>query len=230
MNIKSEIFMAWRYLKPKRNAVSVITCISIVGVTLGVAVLIVVLAVMTGFTDLMKEKLLETTAHIQICDYITGHIPDPGKVMDEVRKCGAEGAPVVTQPVLAQRGDKFMPKSVIGVDPAAKCSAMNLAKAVRAGKFSLERNEVLVSNIISDELNLSVGGKLLLHAPNRLAKMVKVKSDGTVSEAKNKEVYLPSEYRVSGIFNFGKYDFDKNVLFMNLDDADELFGVGLFEP
>ena len=50
----TELFLAGRYLKPRRSAVSLITVLSILGVTLGVAVLIVVLAVMTGFTDLMK--------------------------------------------------------------------------------------------------------------------------------------------------------------------------------
>ena len=66
MNLFTEFFLAWKYFKPKRSAVSVITLISVVGVSLGVAVLIVVLAVMTGFTDQLKNKLLETGAHAQI--------------------------------------------------------------------------------------------------------------------------------------------------------------------
>lgn len=61
----ADLFLAWKYFKPKRSAVSVITLISVIGVALGVGVLIVVLAVMTGFTDKMKEKLLDTTSHAQ---------------------------------------------------------------------------------------------------------------------------------------------------------------------
>ena len=61
-----ELFLALRYLKPRRNAVSLITLTSILGVTLGVAVLIIVMAVMTGFTAEMKNKLIETQAHFQI--------------------------------------------------------------------------------------------------------------------------------------------------------------------
>ena len=56
--MRVELFLAGRYLRPRRNVVSLITFSSILGVTLGVAVLLVVLAVMTGFTDLMKEKLI----------------------------------------------------------------------------------------------------------------------------------------------------------------------------
>ena len=51
--MKTELFLAWKFLKPRRNMVSLITVTSILGVTLGVAVLMIVLAVMTGFTDMM---------------------------------------------------------------------------------------------------------------------------------------------------------------------------------
>ena len=83
-NIRTELFLARRYLKPKRNTVSVITCISIIGVTLGVAVLIVVLAVMTGFTDLMRDKLLETRAHLQIYNDFGG-IREPEIVLKAIK-------------------------------------------------------------------------------------------------------------------------------------------------
>ena len=53
--MKTELFLAWKFLKPRRNMVSLITVTSILGVTLGVAVLMIVLAVMTGFTDMMKK-------------------------------------------------------------------------------------------------------------------------------------------------------------------------------
>ena len=56
--MRSALFLAWKFLKPKRSIVSLITVTSILGVTLGVAVLMIVLAVMTGFTDLMKQKLI----------------------------------------------------------------------------------------------------------------------------------------------------------------------------
>ena len=97
----TELFLAGRYLRPRRNAVSLITLTSIIGVMLGVTVLMVVLAVMTGFTDLMKTKLVETQAHFQVrlphyamssCDY-------PMKVLGEL---GVSAAPVIQGPVLVQ--------------------------------------------------------------------------------------------------------------------------------
>ena len=84
----TELFLAGRYLKPKRNAVSLITLSSVLGVTLGVAVLMVVLAVMTGFTDLMKQKLVETQAHFQVRDPWRRVIRDPSEIVETVRAAG----------------------------------------------------------------------------------------------------------------------------------------------
>ncbi len=95
--VKTELFIALRYLKPRRNAVSVITLISIIGVTLGVAVMIVVLAVMTGFTDIMKSKLIQTQAHLHVT---ARHYPisDIASVTDKLKSAGAvHSAPVISQ-------------------------------------------------------------------------------------------------------------------------------------
>ena len=86
MKIRTEFFLSWKYFKPKRSAVSVITLISVVGVALGVAVLIVVLAVMSGFSDKMREKLLDTTSHAQIRPkYRSMVIDDPELVVKLVK-------------------------------------------------------------------------------------------------------------------------------------------------
>lgn len=226
MNIRTEIFLALRYFKPKRNAVSVITCISILGVTLGVAVLIVVLSVMTGFTDIMKKKLIDTTAHIQVFNYHDGYISDPAKVIATVKKCGATStAPIVYLSALIQKDDRFLPKTIIGIDPEVKVSRDKIEKAMQFGSFSLEKNEIIISGVIANELGVVIGDKLLVHAPNKLAKMVKVHKNGKVELNKKADMYLPQEFKITGIFSFGKYDFDKNVLFVNLDDADEIFGL-----
>ncbi len=233
MRFLTDLFLAWRYLKPKRNAVSVITCISVVGVILGVAVLIIVLAVMTGFTDEFKKKILETSADIQISDYTRGFIPDPGRIIEKVEKLGSRGAPVVQKHVLVQRGDRFLPKMLIGIVPEMEADSVKVSEAVTYGKenvtldgqFTLGKGEVLLSEVIATELTVRLGDKIILHSPTKLAQMVRVDESGQVDMANVDRVYLPSEFIVVGVFSFGKYDFDKNVLFINMDDADELFGL-----
>lgn len=224
MEMRTELFLAWRYFKPKRNAVSVITLISIVGVGLGVGVLIVVLAVMTGFTDKMKEKLLDTTAHAQIYS-TSGLIRKPLEVAATVRECGGDALPVVSAPVLIQRDDRFVPKQVIAFDPAQDPGRVKLKDMLRQGKFSLGRGQMLVSDAIARELGVEVEDKLLLHSPTRLAKLVRKGKDGKLEMSGNAEVYLPDEFTVSGTYSFEKYDFDRNFVFLGLEDADELYGL-----
>ena len=224
MNLKTDLFLAWRYLKPRRNAVSVITCISVIGVILGVAVLIVVLSVMAGFTDEFKKKILDTTSHFQVSNDYPGFIYDPSKIIATLKECGTTGAPIVERHVLVQRGESFMPKVVIGLDPYLKQEGVDLKKVIKYGKYSLKHGEVIISKVIASELALRVGDKLLMHSPAKLSQMVKVHKDGKV-DLNKAQVYLPSEFTVSGIYSFGKYDFDKNILFISLDDADELFNL-----
>ncbi len=223
MNIQSDLFLVLRYLIPKRNAVSLITCISVLGVTLGVGILIIVIAVMTGFTNLMEEKLLETTAHFQIQTY-GGYISNPQKMIAELAKDGYKTAPVVLSPTLIQNKQNFIPKLVIGVDPFIE-TPMNLDKKIVKGIFSLNPGELLISKVMADELDIKVGDKMLLHSSRKLTKMIKIKAGGGVELSKNKRVYLPDEFIVTGLFSFGKYDFDKEFIFMGIDDADELFEI-----
>ncbi len=222
-----EFFLAWRYFKPRRNAVSLITLISLVGVALGVAVLIVVLAVMTGFTNIMKEKLLETTSHIQIEHEYYGYIKNPKPIMDVVKKLGGEAVPVTIRQVLVQRGEQFLPKTLIGIDPGMDKSAarFNLSNKILYGKLLLNSNDVLVSTRIARQLHLGLGSRMLIHSPAKIAKMINVNKKGQVSIKKNTDVYLPDEFTITGIFSFNKYDFDIQVMFVNRDDANDMFSI-----
>ncbi|MBO4303709.1 MAG: lipoprotein-releasing system transmembrane subunit LolC, partial [Lentisphaeria bacterium] len=97
----AELFLAWKYFKPKRSAVSVITLISVVGVALGVAVLIVVLAVMTGFSDKMREKLLDTTSHAQIHPVSNSMaISNVEEICSIVNRAGGSALPITISAVL----------------------------------------------------------------------------------------------------------------------------------
>ena len=240
MNLFTEFFLAWKYFKPKRSAVSVITLISVVGVSLGVAVLIVVLAVMTGFTDQLKNKLLETGAHAQIQkqtvysynDYKgkagTFDEDEAQKLVDEAQKLGAAGVPVLASPVLLQVGDTFNPKALLAFDPKYAEGAekhFSLKSAIIYGSYPVEKDQIIISSVIASEFGLGIGDKILLHSPSKLSRLIDRDADGKFKASDNAQYYLPGEYTVAAIYKFGKYDFDKNVMFLNLDDADELFGL-----
>ncbi len=238
MNFSAESFLAWRYFKPKRNAVSVITLISVVGVSLGVAVLIVVISIMTGFTDHLKDKLLETGSHGQIRLPVRHYSSNPrgnaGVFSEEqaqrgaeaVRRLGGDALPVLISPVLLQVREAFNPKAIIACNPADDGGRFRLKEAIRTGRMFRSRNEILVSEPIMQEFQLELGDKILLHSPSSLARLVeKDPATGRYRASKDADFYLPQEFVICGTFSFDKYDFDKDIMFMALDDGDDLFNL-----
>ena len=144
--MRTELFLAGRYLRPRRNMVSLITFSSILGVTLGVAVLLVVLAVMTGFTDLMKEKLIETQSHFQIRARGNYAIGNAAPILRTVRECGAAAAPVVRNPVLVQynRSSLDVRSLVMGVHENDLITYLKHDGALLNGSIDLEKRGAVI--------------------------------------------------------------------------------------
>ncbi len=222
--MRTEFYLAWRYLKPKRNAVSLITATSILGVTLGVAVLMVVLAVMTGFTDLMKSKLIETQAHFRIRSKWNQAIANPSPIVKVVEEAGGKAASVIQSPILVQYDQRRLDIHTVmfGVSEADLIARLDFNSALRAGKLSLGKNEVVISQNMALRWNVNVGEKLLFHSASRLTDLVKFKPEGGVELNSSASTYLPAEFTVVGIYSVGKYDFDRSILFVGLDDAADL--------
>ena len=218
----TELFLAGRYLIPRRSAVSLITVTSILGVTLGVTVLMVVLAVMTGFTDLMKTKLVETQAHYQI-RHARYAINDPQWITDLVQRSGGTAAPVIQSPVLVQYGKNLDTRVVMfGCAASDLISRLDLEKKLLSGKVDLDRRGIVISSDMARRWGVGVGDKLHFHSAQKLTGLVDFNADGGVKINEKGSAYLPTEFTVSGIYSMGKYDFDRSILFAGLDDAAEL--------
>ncbi len=219
VNFKTELFLALRFLKPGRNAVSVISVISLLGVTLGVAVLIVVLSVFTGFTELMREKLLDTRAHLQLYVSRGGIISDPAFVVRAVEETGGRATPVITMPILMLNRHDLVPKRIMAADPA---------KVRELFKVEVDHDpapgEVWISREIADQNKLQLGDTVHLYTPERLAGMARqfLSDDQAVRNAASLK---SSGFKVGGIYSVGKYDFDKEIIFMTLPDAASILGV-----
>ena len=225
--MRTEFFLALRYLRPRRNAVSVITLISMIGVMLGVAVLIVVLAVMTGFTDIMKEKLIQTQAHLHVTGgrYLVPDVPRAEKAILDAG--GVRTAPVIAMPALLQHEGRFEPKLVFGADAAKIRQAMNIDSVLRpGGSFDLAPGEAVLGSRLAQREGIMVGDRIVLHSSAQLAEMIRVHPGGGLQAASDgRKIVLPTELKVTGIVSFGKYDFDRDIIFVNIDDAAELFGL-----
>ena len=139
---------------------------------------------------------------------------------------------MLLSPVLLQVGEAFNPKVLAAFDPDAGLEDFDLTdekkrrEVIKDGTFSLDRGEIGVSQVIAKEFGLAVGSKVLLHSPTRLSKLIeRDPSTGKYQVAKNADYYLPGEFTVSFIFSFDKYDYDRDFMFLSLDDADQLFGL-----
>lgn len=227
MNFLTELFLAWRYFKPRRNAVSVITVISIIGVSVGVCVLMVVLAIMTGFTNEIKTKLINTRPHMQIQNYSMPYIKNPEPMIEDINIMGAKAIARTQGEVLVQSGNNVSPQLIIGINPEQEDNSNFISKSIVSGKYSLNNGEAMISYVLANQLGLSHGSKMILHSPAKLKDMVNIDKDGKIRPGKNDKVYLPSEFTVAGIFNVGEYAFDSKVILTNIDDANTLFGYPL---
>lgn len=222
--MRTEIFLALRHLRPRRSAVSLITVTSLVGVILGVTVLMVVLAVMTGFTERMKQKLVETQAHFQIDDraYV---LSDPQKIVAAVEACGARACPVMQGPVLAQyRGALDPGVMIFGVDPGNLKKQFDWKSILKEGELNFDSKGLLISREIASRWKLGVGDKVMIHSAKKLTGLVTFVKGGGVKLNDKASAYLPTEFTIRGIYEVGKYDFDQLVIFCDIDTAAELFG------
>ncbi len=221
--MRTEIFLALRHLRPRRSAVSLITLTSLIGVILGVTVLMVVLAVMTGFTERMKQKLVETQAHFQIDDraYV---ITEPRKIVDAVKKAGARACPVMQGPVLAQFKGILDPGIMIfGVHEEDLKKQFDCKAMMKEGTLDFEGKGLVISREISSRWGLGVGDKVMIHSAKKLTGLVTFVKGGGVKLNDKASAYLPTEFTIKGIYEVGKYDFDRAVIFCDIDTAAELF-------
>ena len=226
----TELYLAGKYLRPRRNMVSIIAFMSILGVMLGVMVLIVVMAVMTGFTDEMKAKLIETQAHFQIRGY-RGWLPHPGRAVEAVKKHGGNAAPVIQGAVLVQFGPNkrsLDTQAVIFAAPQEELARhIDIKSYIKSGNFKLGRegrkSYAVISTDMAERWGIGLGETFLVHSARKLTDLVKFNANGKVEINQDSSVYLPAEFTVSGIYSAGKSDFDRIIFFADPDDATDLF-------
>lgn len=237
--MKHELFLALRYLKPRRNAVSLITLTSILGVSLGVAVLIIVMAVMTGFTGEMKNKLIETQAHFQIRNANNTGIKqaEVKSIIKKLEENDSTGAPVIQSPVLIQYGKKNQLDSQVvmfAAPPQDLKKHLHLDTYIKKGDLKLGKLDTdwrskahyaVISADMAKRWNLDINDRFLVHSATHLTKLVKFKAGGGVELNENASMYLPTEFTVAGIYSLGKSDFDRMVFFADLDDAADVVGL-----
>ncbi len=207
------LFLAFKYLKPKRSFLSVVTLLSLLGVTLGVAVLIVVLSVMTGFDETWREKILSFNAHVKVTEY-GGVVHQPEKLLELVSTMeGITGAaPNLEGLVFIQTEDDRVHTPMLrGIDPELERTVSKVPESIIEGTFSVGYGEIVVGRDLAYRLGLRLGDSLLVYSPQNF-----VSQD---------ELRLPEELTVSGIFEVGMWEFDGNYVLTSLNTARSIYDV-----
>jgi lipoprotein-releasing system permease protein len=233
LKLPFSLFLALRYLKPKRTFVSIITLISVLGVTLGVTVLILVISVMTGFDRELRQKVIDWDAHILVSTEDVLH--DWRDLTVKLRN--TEGvvatAPYVQGPVIAEFESRRLAPVIRGVDPDEEEKVIPLKKFIKRGEMNLEGDSAVLGIELARKLQIDVGDKLTIYSPGNLSqvldglKKLESKSGQEEKEAIDqlRDVVLPKELTVNGIFETGHYLHDSEFLLVPVHVAQELYGL-----
>jgi lipoprotein-releasing system permease protein len=217
-----ELMLALRYLRPKRTFVSIITLICVIGVMLGVAVLIIVLSVMSGFDHDLKEKVFGFKSHLTITTP-QRRVSDWKKLASVVssNQMVKGAAPfVMGQAMVAPEpssGDQFAAQIIRGIDPKTEGAISIIPKSVVSGEFNLRGNRILLGQVFAREMGIFPGDRVSIYSPRDLKKM-KDARDKDESEA-----IVPGDYQVAGIFDVGYFEFNAGFVITSLATAQDLF-------
>ncbi len=222
--MKYEWFIGLRYLKAKRKQtfISIITVISIVGVTVGVMALIVVLSVMSGFEKTLKEKILGTQAHLVLLKASQegmDHYEEAAEKVKEVKGV-VSAAPFIFNQVMLSSESNVSGVVLKGIDPDRVGKVTELAHNLKAGRL-----QDLKKVGEGDPPGIILGAELVKHLSVSLEDVIQVISPlGTMTPMG----MMPKmkKFRVKGIFHSGMYEYDNTMAYVSIESAQAFFGMG----
>ena len=214
-----EISLALRYLRAhaKNGFISLISLVSMVGIGLAVAVLVIVLSVMNGFENELQQRILSIVSHATVSG--VDEILEDWPVVREralARPDVTGAAPYVDGQGLTIVGERLAGVRVRGIDPTLERDVSTIAELLQAG--SLEALEAgsfrtLIGTSLAEELGIGVGDSFVL-----------VLAQGRVTPAGL--VPRMRRFEVAGLFEAGMFEYDRGLIYVNLQDAALLFRTG----
>ena len=220
MQTPYELILGWRYTRAgrasRRNGfISFISGVSMLGIALGVAALIIVLSVMNGFQKEVRDRMLGVISHIEVFAPGGSALPDLAQTLAEVRQnpqvVGA--APFIAAQALLARGEDMKGVLVRGIDPALEGNVTELAAQLKDSVFP---------KLLSGEFGVVLGGEL--------ARAMGVRTGDTVTLIAPSGQVTPAgvvprlkQMTVVGTFDSGHFEFDSALVLMHQDDAGRIF-------
>ena len=214
-----EWLVGTRYLRSgnARGFLSFITVISVVGLALGVAVLLVVMSVMNGFEGELRARILSVTSHATLMG-LEGPLPDWRRVQQRAAAMpGVTGAaPYIEARAMLSAGTHLAGTQLRGIDPLQEEAIVGIGRSLVQGRLdSLQAGGygIVLGDALAQELHVAVGGTVVVIAP-----------EGTVTPAGL--VPRMRRFTVTGIFHSGMYEYDRGLALLHVADAAKLYRLG----
>jgi len=220
MQMPFELILGWRYTRAgratRRNGfISFISGVSMLGIALGVAALIIVLSVMNGFQKEVRDRMLGVVSHIEVMSADGGALPDAKGTLKTVaaHRSVLAAAPFISAQALLARGEDMKGVMVRGIDPALEPGVTDLSSDAQTQ--SLERLQsgqfgVVLGVDLARMLGVRVGDSVTMVSPSG-----QVTPAGVVPRLK--------QMTVVGTFSSGHYEYDSALALMHVDDAGRIF-------
>ena len=221
-NLPFELRIGWRYTRAGRSTrrngfISFISGVSMLGIALGVAALIIVLSVMNGFQKEVRDRMLSVIAHVEIYQAQGEALADWQATATEARRneqvVGA--APFIATQALIARGDDMRGAIVRGISPADEATVTALAAQLRdttLAKLVPGGWGIVLGGELARSLGVKVGDRVTIVAPGG-----QVTPAGVIPRLK--------QLTLVGTFDAGHYEYDSGLALMHVDDAARLFRV-----
>lgn len=226
------LFLALRYLKPKRTFLSIITLVSILGVTLGIMVLILVISVMTGFEQELRRKVIGFDAHVIVSN--GGVLENWEATAEQTMKNPhvKAAAPFVQGPVIVEYQNRRLAPKIRGVDAELERKVVNVADFIVDGSYDLDGNKTVIGSELARELGVGIGENVTVFSPGNFNQIleeldrIQRSGDKSTDVSALKQMILPTELEVAGIFESGRYLYDSEFLLVPLHIGQELYNLG----
>jgi len=210
-------YIAKNFILSRKDSrfISLISTISIIGIALGVATLIIAISVLKGFEKTITNKVIDFDSHIKITSYRT-ILPDYHKTLPLLESQLAGYAPDITpfaaKLVIVSYKKKKEGINLIGIGPSKEKPF--LVRNLVSGEFSLSNNSVLIGKKLADKLFIKVGDKITVFA---------LRNDNIPSPENMPNI---EKYTVTGIFESGMTEYDDTYAYTSLESAQKLFALG----
>ena len=220
MKFPYELRIGWRYTRAGRTTrrngfISFISGVSMLGIALGVAALIIVLSVMNGFQKEVRDRMLGVISHIEVYAKDSQALPDLAKSLSQVRAnpevIGA--APFIAAQALLARGEDMKGTMIRGIDPAQEHLVTDLVNGEQAAvlaKLIPGEFGVVLGIDLAKSLGVRPGDRVTLVAPSG-----QVTPAGVVPRLK--------QMTVVGTFDSGNFEYDSALAMVHVDDAAKIF-------